>query len=599
MWGKIMINIVIVDSGVDLSHVKLQNKNIKSLEFINGNIIDNIGDSEGHGTAISGIISNNNPNVDITMIRLKNIKYGLEVDELISVLKYIKSMDQVDILNLSLGINICEKRMELYNACKELTDMGIIIVSAFDNAGSITYPAAFDNVVGVTTGALCKKITDFEYIDDTVVNIAAKGDIQRVLWSNPSYLMIGGNSLACAHVTAQIALFMEKGIRTKEEIFALFKQNAIKIHKTNRTDYHKQNCFIIKKAALFPFNKEMHSLIRYYKQLNFEITDIYDSKYSAKIGAETVQLLKDHNVKNMVVKNIDDICWNNFDTLILGHVNELSSLLSDNALKEKLIAKAISHGKNIYSFDEILVQDNCYNENIFYPKIDENDVPPNRFGMLYRISKPVVGVFGTSSKQGKFTLQLKLREMLLQQGYDVGQIGTEPTSFLFGMDITFPMGYNSSVHIKDFDMIRYLNHALQYLCEQDKDIILVGGQSGVVPYDTGNIALYTIPQINFLLGTQPDCVILCINPYDDILYIKRTIGLIESSVNSKVIALVVFPMDIKEDWTSIYGSKERLSDERYNSLKSILYETFHIQVYKLGNKIDMLELVDLITDYFV
>lgn len=56
--------------------------------------------------------------------------------------------------------------------------------------------------------------------------------------------------------------------------------------------------------------------------------------------------------------------------------------------------------------------------------------------MLYRISTPVLAVCGTSSKQGKFTLQLELRKRFCEMGYKVGQIGTEPNSLLLGW-ITF------------------------------------------------------------------------------------------------------------------------------------------------------------------
>lgn len=226
-------------------------------------------------------------------------------------------------------------------------------------------------------------------------------------------------------------------------------------------------------------------------------------------------------------------------------------------------------------------------------------VPPSRFGMLYRISKPVVGVFGTSSKQGKFTLQLKLREMFLGHGYNVGQLGTESNSILFGMDYVFPMGYNSSVYIQDEDVIRYLNCVINNMCEDGKDIIIVGSQSGTVTYDIGNIVQYNISQYNFLLGTQPDAVILCVNPYDDEEYIRRTINFIESSVNGcKVIAIVVFPMDISDGWSSLYGMKQILSDEKYRQLQYCLSNRFNIPIFKLGEGNNMSELFQTIVDYF-
>lgn len=64
-------------------------------------------------------------------------------------------------------------------------------------------------------------------------------------------------------------------------------------------------------------------------------------------------------------------------------------------------------------------------------------------------------------------------------------------------------------------------------------------------------------QFSYLLGTQPDVVVLCINPFDDLDYIMRTKLFIEASVDCKVIAFVMFPMDIKDDWTGIYGQKVR------------------------------------------
>lgn len=90
----------------------------------------------------------------------------------------------------------------MYNICKKLTDKGVILVSAFDNSGTISYPAAFENVIGVISGPNCKKSSDFEYMDDTVVNVGAKGGIQRIAWKEPNYILMGGNSFACAYVTA-------------------------------------------------------------------------------------------------------------------------------------------------------------------------------------------------------------------------------------------------------------------------------------------------------------------------------------------------------------------------------------------------------------
>lgn len=407
--------------------------------------------------------------------------------------------------------------------------------------------------------------------------------------------MIGGNSFACAHVTVQVAKFLFAGKPNKDIILSEFKMISLKKYKMESSYKPISLGFSIKSAIIFPFNKEMHSLIRYQNLLAFDIVDVYDSRYSTNIGATTDHLLKCENKKDFLIKNINNVCWDNFDTLILGHLEELSNLTGKTELKNDLIKQAIANGKNIYSFDEI----NGYNnDKIFYPVIDKQSLPPNRFGMLYRISKPIVGVFGTSSRQGKFTLQLKLRELFLERGYSIGQIGTEPSALLYGMDYVFPIGYNSSVHIVGFDVIRYLNHIINILCEKDNDMILLGSQSGTVPFDIGNIIQYNIPQYDFLVGTQPDIAILCINPFDDIDHIVRTIKFIESSVDCKVLSLVVFPITIKDDWSAVFGEKKPINDDEFISIKEKLSQLLKISVYNLGNKNDLNALTDEIINCF-
>lgn len=80
---------------------------------------------------------------------------------------------------------------------------------------------------------------------------------------------------------------------------------------------------------------------------------------------------------------------------------------------------------------------------------------------------------------------------------------------------------------------------MQNLCTKAIDIVITSSQSGVLLYDIGNMIQYNLPQFSFLLGTQPDAVILCINPFDEMDYIMRTKLFIESSVDCKVVAFEV------------------------------------------------------------
>lgn len=593
---KKKIQIAVLDSGLKCNHPAFANNNPI---LITDRDVAETDSFFGHGTAVYNIIRKVESIAHITNFKLNYIEDGICEDELIYTLRKINNEYNFDLINLSLGISICDNLNELYLACKELTDAGSVIVSAFDNTGSISYPAAFDNVIGVTSGRDCVRVDDFEYIQDTVVNIGAKGNVQRLAWNNPDYIMLGGNSFACAHTTVQIVKFMAEGIKEFNSILDAFKSIAKRkylyppLSASKRANFMLP--FVINKAVLFPFNKEMHSLIRFSDYLDFEIVAVYDSKYSANVGSTTNHIMK-ADVNSKTIQNIKQIDWNTFDTLILGHLDEMSNLINKKNLTRSLLNDAMRFGKQIYAFDDI--SQLSTSNRIYCAKVCKEDLPPNRFGKLYRISKPAIGVYGTSSRQGKFTLQIELRQRFQKLGYKVGQIGTEPSSLLYGMDYVYPMGYNNSVYIQDYEAIRYINNLMNNLCKNGADIIITGSQSGVIPFDTGNLVQYSLPQFSFLLGTQPDAVILCINPFDEIDYIARTKDFIEASVDCRVIAFVMFPMDITDDWTGIYGQRVTLSNEKFMVKQDVLGSKFSIPTYRLGYSADMDKVVEEVINYF-
>ncbi len=561
------VKILIIDSGVWVEHPDLKNEDIKGMLWIDGEMRSEIYDNFGHGTAVYGIIRNACSFAEIINIKLNNIENGVEYSELVKLLKYIYLNIEVDIINLSIGLEDSECLKDLYPICQCLYEKGIVILSAFSNEGCISYPAAFDNVIGVCSDMRCWKNDIFYYVDNDIMNLCAKGGKQRLFWHQPDYIIGQGNSFACAHATVQAAKFMAEGKKTFKNIIQSFKnisKQCYHLYDRNR----KEECqFKIESAVLFPFSKEMHSLLRYHKMLPFTIKAVYDVKYSVTVGYTTQQCMDDKKVLNITIRNIKDINWDEFDTLVLGHMDELSALLDKKDLKEIIIKEALDKGKQVFSFDDLSEYVDRNSNKIYFPIINQNNVPPNILGMLYHITKPIVGVFGTSSRQGKFTLQLKLREILVKQGYKVGQIGTEPSSLLFGFDYCYPMGYNSSVYIHEYDVVRYINHIINKLCVQDFEIILVGSQSGTIPFNTDNILQFTIPQQIFLTATQPDCVVLCVNPFDEISYIRRTILYIESSIDTKVISIVVFPMDISANQYGLFQGKTKLGRENYNKIK--------------------------------
>ena len=74
---------------------------------------------------------------------------AVDEDLLISAILYIEENINCRVINISSGIKLCERLIEFRNICNRISDKGIFIVSAFDNDGAMSYPAAFDSVIGV------------------------------------------------------------------------------------------------------------------------------------------------------------------------------------------------------------------------------------------------------------------------------------------------------------------------------------------------------------------------------------------------------------------------------------------------------------------
>lgn len=588
------MNIAIIDSGTkDYENItKGYNFRVKGDNEII--IENNFHDTYGHGTAVYSIIKKNNEECNYYIFKVIDQNDTIDEKIICTALEYIFNNLDIDIINMSLGtVSLSDDRM--YNICKRLYDKGVILVSAFDNEGAISYPAAFDCVIGVDGSDLCRKVDDFIFYEDKILNVAAKGGMQRVKWCEPDNIIVKGSSFACAHATNKIVNIYKNGIKSFEEILEYFKSIAIQIIAYEEKE-EKVFEYKIDRAVIFPFNKEMHNFVRYPELLDFKVMEVYDTKYSSNVGRKTTDVMIDKSVKEYCIKNIDDIKWDLFDTLVIGHTEKLLSYIGKENIVDSLIKEAINRGKNIYSFDRIDKAE-YKNDNIYFPAVIDKYLPPLREGKLFYINKPVLGIFGTSSKQGKFTLQLELRKRLIDEGYQVGQLGTEPNALLFGLDCVYPVGYNRMVCLDEEEQIRYLNYKMNEIADGN-DLIIVGSQSGTVPYEYKNTSYYTYEQVNFLMATNPDAVVLCINYYDEINYIRRSINVIEQLGECKVLGLVVFPMIPEQTWKGMYGKRRKIRRTEAEEIKTMIIRSTGKNAYILGDSNDMKELMNKIIGFF-
>ena len=589
------VRVAIIDSGVDASHpgVRHVTGGVDLSVGRDDRIVDrsdgaDLTDRAGHGTACAGIIRKKAPDADLFSIRIFDESLATEGRLLVAALGWAIE-HRMDVVNLSLGTTEIGFRDALADVCRQAAEAGIILVAAQHNEGVESYPAAFPDVIGVAAGKVHGRYAYF-FRPDHAIECVARGDEQRLCWLRPPQIMAGGTSFATPHIAAIAALIRETHPGASlREVRAILQRNATRGEPvlvcetgsspapsraptatppppspacstaasrpvasrhsgppslspaTHRYDW-------IGKAALYPFNKEMHALVRYRDQLRFKIVGVADPVGKGLVGKDAGQAIGLPRIGVPIAPRLSD-ALEGADTLILGYVDELGRLAKRDVLRES-IQTALKAGVHVFSF--LPVPPTGYGDlhtraagrklKIEYPSVSSREVQQ---ALEHRqryspVEAPVLGIFGTSAQQGKFTVQLALRRELRARGYRVGQLGTEHHAELFGMDFAFPIGYASPVDLPLQYYAPFLDIKMREICHTvQPDVMLVGAQSGTIPYDVAEHGNHSLPALAFLLGTKPDACILVVNSIDADEYIRDTMEAIRSLVRAPTILLAM------------------------------------------------------------
>jgi len=163
---------------------------------------------------------------------------------------------------------------------------------------------------------------------------------------------------------------------------------------------------------------------------------------------------------------------------------------------------------------------------------------------LPKLQTPVLAVVGTGSKQGKFTTQLIIKDVLEKTGYKISHVATEPQGILFGADFTFPFGHHPTVSVNTGEWGRILATYMQCIeLLYQPEIIITGGQGGVIPVHPVNFGANGagLKSLSYLMGVYPDVLIVTISPHDQIDFILKTEQTIQAYVNCTVIFYCLTP----------------------------------------------------------
>jgi hypothetical protein len=624
------MKIAIIDSGVDLTHSRFYGSKISGfgIKYDRSNIeyIEDFHDEHGHGTALVGIILKHISQVEI--IAIKIFFQSLIVNEKVVHEAINWCVDnKIDIINLSLGIEKVNFSNELYNICFKAYKKNILIIAAGNNIiknKSNTYPASFPFVYGVDCG-LIKKSNSFGYIESPYIAFLAKGSTQRVCWKDNKYNIVQGSSFACAHFTGLVGrmivdiLLLNKNSEEIRKTLISMSNKSIKpwIYSEiqGEDEYHivdaniegiggqlfnnSQRLSWIKNVAIFSGNeKEMNIFtkdIPILKKVNVKFFINYPLQVNSIFHDLDNQINSINRFPNK--QELDTI-----DSIVIGYY--LDQLFEANIkFGNELLRIAIINNINIFYFDSRLntvIQELkiLYNSNIvtYCPGIKSQDYEALKvFKFLPEVKSPVMAVIGTSSKQGKFTSQLKILEIMLNEGYNVSFLSTEPQGELLSASFSFPYGYLSSVNIGSnrwIDILEMILKGIQFI--NTPDFIITGIQSGLIPrvFNSNDCYKSALNSLTFLCGIRPDIFICAINPDDQIEDIVNTIETAKIFTGAKFLFCVLSPFIRTDNDGNEFFKK--LSKVEFNNVRENIILKLNIPVIDIMDKSNNSFILDII-----
>ena len=419
--------------------------------------------------------------------------------------------------------------------------------------------------------------------------------------------MSGGTSFAAPRISGLIALIKEECPEADLDLVRqLLRKNAVQVAEKQNTVSATQvgvgttlsaeprasattptTPDWIGRAVLYPYNKEMHGLIRFSDQLSFDVVGVVDPPGKGLVGQDAGEAIGAPLANCRISPDLSaTLADASADTLILSYVDQLGRIGKRDILRES-IEVALDCGVHVYSLSK--VPEDSYGDlylkakqcglNIHYPTVSINEAMEiiRSSSNSAPVNVPILGIFGTSSQQGKFTAQLALGRQLKKIGYRISQVGTEHQAELFGMDCTFPMGYDSPLEMPLQLYVPFLQAQMSKLCrEKHPDLIIAGAQSGTIPYSLDEHGFHLLPSVAFMVGIKPDACLLVVNSIDSDEYIRDTIQALKILVRAPTIMLAIG--DKKKHIRTAYGrgwvTPQQMSAQELESNIKRLEDTF-------------------------
>jgi subtilisin family serine protease len=323
-----------------------------------------------HGNVCLDEILKQNIPLDIVSINVMNDKGLLDINGIIlGIEKAIE--ERVDIINISLGVNLYDKRF--YQVCQKACANNILIVSAAAHYDEISYPANFKNVLCITANEKQKKIV--KKVDGVTLSVRTESGSEA------------STSIAAAYFSGIFAKELANN-PIYDKFTMLYKLYGIELDHI-----YFLNKNFDKKSILKEYNNKLYQKLNNKKIAAVllpqqDINDIDETLLSKNVVA-----IYDHAKQTFYSTLNKESVEKNFDIVFIINTNQFEVKLSEK-LKKK------------FQNYETYCVGNFSNE-IFteFPLRSHYDIESDD---LCELKKPIILICGLSCDFNKFAVQVNL-----------------------------------------------------------------------------------------------------------------------------------------------------------------------------------------------